>query len=104
MIGIGTWEATISVMFQKFTGKVEVIDNNGEYDFRIELPDKLKKLKISYYDIQEVGNDTLTGKGEIAQMPGKTVEVRATFKGDKMEGFAKMAGVKVNFKNGHRVK
>ena len=104
MIGIGTWEATISVMFQKFTGKVEVIDNNGEYDFRIDLPDKLKKLRIKYYDIKEVGSDTLTGKGEIAQMPGKVIEVKATFKGDKMEGFAQMGKVKVNFKNGHRIK
>ena len=104
MIGIGTWEATISVMFQKYTGRVEVIDNNGEYDFKIDLPDKLKKLKIRYYDIKEIGTDTLTGKGEIAQMPGKTIEVTATFKGDKMEGSAKMGGIKIVFKNGHRIK
>lgn len=103
MIGIGKWEATINVMFQKFTGAVEVIDNNGQYDFKIDLPGKLSALRIKYYDIKEVGSNTLTGKGEIEQFPGQVVEVSATFNGDKMEGYAVMKGVKVKFKNGHRI-
>lgn len=106
MIGIGKWEAEISTPMFKAKGVVEIVDNNGKYEFRYDLPERFKNAKIRYYDIREVGSDTLTGKGEISLLPGKVIEVTATFKGDKMNGFVKvpiMRGMKIQFKNGRRI-
>ena len=37
MIGIGKWEASINTMLFKGTGRVTIIDNNGKYDFKLEI-------------------------------------------------------------------
>lgn len=106
MIGIGKWEATVSTMMFKYTGVVEIRDNNGEYEFIYDLPEKYKNVGIKYYDIEEVGNDTLRGKGEVSLLPGKVIEIEATFKGDKMTGIVKvpiMNGMTLKLKNGRRV-
>lgn len=106
MIGIGKWQAEVSTMMIRAKGVVEVIDNNGKYDFRYELPDRFKGAKIKYYDIREIGTDTLTGKGEISLLPGKVIEVTATFKGEKMTGVIKvpvMGGLKIQIRNGRRI-
>ena len=48
MIGLGIWEASINTMFFRGTGRVTISDNNGEYDFRLEVigenvPEHLQK-------------------------------------------------------------
>ena len=83
MIGIGTWSAKVSTMFLKMEGTIEILDNNGEYEFRFHPPEKFKDVQIRYFDIREEGN-TLYGKGEASAFPGKIFEVQATFDGDKM--------------------
>lgn len=106
MIGIGKWEAEVNTFMFKAKGIVEIRDNGGQYEFIYDLPDKFKGAKIKYYDIREIGNDTLSGKGEISLLPGKVIEVQATFKGDRMTGFVKipvMGGMTIQLRNGHRI-
>ncbi|MGN1418224.1 MAG: hypothetical protein ACI4W6_02735, partial [Acutalibacteraceae bacterium] len=85
------------------TGVIEIKDNNGQYEFIYDLPEKFKNVKVKYYDIEEVGTDTLRGKGEISAMPGKVITVQATFKGDTVTGFAKLGGMTAKIKNGKRI-
>ncbi|MCM1364242.1 MAG: hypothetical protein NC122_09795 [Faecalibacterium sp.] len=106
MIGIGKWEASINTFMFKAKGTAEIKDNNGEYEILFDLPEKFNGAKIKYYDIREIGDDTLTGKGEISLFPGKVAEGTFTFNGDKMSGTVKlpiMGGMEIKIKDGHRV-
>ena len=82
MIGLGTWEAPVSTIFYKGTGRVTISDLNGEYDFKFELVGQnLPEIKIS--DVVEDGN-TLTAVGECSQLlPDKKIPVTVTFDGDE---------------------
>ena len=105
MIGIGTWSAKVSTMFLKMEGTIEILDNNGEYEFRFHPPEKFKDVQIRYFDIREEGN-TLYGKGEASAFPRKIFEVQATFDGDKMTGkitLPFMGNMSVELKDGHRI-
>lgn len=84
MIGIGKWRGNIKSKF--FTGSVnfEIIDNNGQYAFDIELPDKFKNMQFRYYDIVEKGN-TLTCKGKCSLVPRLTVNAELKFIGDSAD-------------------
>ncbi|MCM1545089.1 MAG: hypothetical protein NC110_07320 [Ruminococcus sp.] len=106
MIGIGKWQASINTFMFKATGTAEIRDNNGEYEIIFDLPEKFSNAKIKYYDIKEIGTDTLTGKGEISLMPGKVAEGRFTFNGNKMTGTVKlpiMGGMEIKIKDGKKI-
>lgn len=106
MIGIGKWEASACAMMFNLSGVIEIRDNGGKYDFVYTVPDKFRNTQIKYHSIEEIGTDTLVVKAEASILPGKIIEIHATFSGDKLTGFIKvpvMGGMKVQIKNGHRV-
>ena len=105
MVGIGKWSGKVSTMFFKVEAVVEIRDNNGEYEILFEPPEKFKSIKVSYHDVHAIGN-TLYGKGEVSAFPGKTIEVEATFDGDKMTGkiiLPFLGNKTVEIKDGHRI-
>lgn len=106
MIGIGKWEITINNLFIKATGVAEIIDNNGQYEIRVQLPEKYKDIKISYREIREVGPDTLAGKAEISLFPGKVFDGAFTFEGESCHGYVTLpmlGGKKFEIKNGRKI-
>ncbi len=106
MIGIGKWEGSVNTFMFKAKGTAEIRDNNGEYEIVFDMPEKFKGAQVKYYDIKEVGSDTLVGKGEISLFPGKVIEGRFTFNGDKMTGTVKlpvMGGMEIKIKDGHKI-
>lgn len=103
MIGIGKWAARVDTMFFKGDVFLIVKDNNGEYDFDIELKADIEVPEFRFYDITEDGN-TLNGKGEVSLLPGKVIEASLTFEGDEMTGFLKVPYMgKIKIKEGKKV-
>lgn len=102
MTGIGKWEAAINTMLFKGTGRVTISDNNGEYDFKLEIVgENIPEFTVT--DVVEEGN-TLRAVAESDMFKGKKIPVTATFDGDNVVGTAKLpfiGGIKVR---GHRVK
>ena len=87
MIGIGKWKGYVKARLFEGDVEVTVIDNNGAYDFDFKLPGKLAMVKINVLEVNEVGEDTLEGKGAIRGIiPGKEIiaEVTCTFSGETM--------------------
>lgn len=103
MIGLGKWEATISAMMIKVKGSVEVSEKDGKYDFKFNLPDKFKNVKITYKSIEEVGNNTLKITGEASALPGKPFVVTAIFTDTTVSGDIKCAGLTAKIKNGKKI-
>lgn len=101
MIGIGTWEASINTMFFKGTGRVTISDENGQYNFCLEIiGENAPEFKIS--NVVENGN-TLQAVAECDLFKGKAIPISATFDGDNVVGTAKLpflGNIKVR---GHRV-
>lgn len=102
MIGIGKWEAAINTMLFKGTGRVTISDNDGQYDFKLEIVgENIPEFTVT--DVVEEGN-TLRAVAESDMFKGKKIPVTATFDGDNVVGTAKLpfiGGIKVH---GHRVK
>lgn len=102
MIGIGKWEAAINTMLFKGTGRVTISDNNGQYDFKLEIVgENIPEFTVT--DVVEEGN-TLRAVAESDMFKGKKIPVTATFDGDNVVGTAKLpfiGGIKVR---GHKVK
>lgn len=87
MIGLGTWEAPITTIVFRGTGRMTISDNNGEYDFKFELVgEKIPEIKVS--NVVEDGN-TLTAVGECDLLKGQKVPVTVTFDGDTFTGLIK---------------
>lgn len=87
MIGIGTWEAPISTIIYKGTGKMTISDVNGEYNFKFELTgQRLPEIRVT--DIVENGN-TLTANGECDYLKNQKIPVSLTFDGDTFTGTLK---------------
>lgn len=87
MIGLGTWEAPISTMIYRGTGRMTISDVNGEYSFQFELVDAdVPEIRVS--DIVEDGN-TLTATAECDLLKGKKIPVTVTFDGDSFSGMIK---------------
>lgn len=106
MIGLGKWEITINNLFIKATGVAEIIDNNGQYEIKVSLPEKYKDVKITYHEIREAGTDTLSGKAEISLFPGKVFDGAFTFSGDRCHGYVTipmLGGKKLEIKNGRKI-
>ena len=108
MIGIGTWRGNVQARL--FSGDVEVVvkDNNGAYDFDFKLPGKLAMVKINVLEVNEVGTDTLEGKGGIRGIiPGKEIiaEVSCTFTGNTMNAKVRIPkyGMGFDIKDGVKI-
>lgn len=105
MVGIGKWAATVNTLVFKGEVTVDIMDNNGEYDIKFNLPEKFKNIEIKYYDVHAEGN-TIYGKGEITLLPGKVMEAAVTFEGDTMTGSLKLpflGNKEIKLKNGRRI-
>ncbi len=101
MLGLGKWHCSVDTMF--FSGDVEltVKDNNGEYEFEIDLPG----IDVPDYQVKSVEEDGNTVKAVVhVPMIGKDADLNVTFDGDTFNGFLKIPFLgKVKFKDGYRV-
>lgn len=104
MLGIGKWQARVDTLIFKSDVIIEVSNNDGEYEFKVDLGD----TPVPGYEVIEVkqeGNDTLIGRGTIEVLPGKEITVRIHFiDNDHFEGELKVPMLgKVKLKDGHRI-
>lgn len=88
MIGLGTWLCSVSTLF--FSGDVElkIYDKNGEYGFKIFIPD-FESPDISVKDVEE-DEDTLIATVETSVLEGKDITLKFTFAEDTFDGFIKI--------------
>jgi hypothetical protein len=101
MIGLGTWEAPINTIAFRGIGRMIISDNNGEYDFKFEIPDvDIPEIVVS--DIVEDGN-TLTASAECDLVKGKKIPVSVTFEGDTLTGLIKIPFIGRVKLNGKRI-
>lgn len=107
MIGIGKWQGSVNIQILKFSGDVFITigDKDGAYDVDIQLPEQLKKVKLRFDSIQEVGDNGLKGKGKLLTPAGRELgfEAAVTFDGDEMSGYLKIAIANIKIKNGHKI-
>ncbi len=102
MIGLGNWACKVNSMF--FSGEVKftISDNDGEYDFAIELPG-IELPDFALNSVEE-DDDTLTIIASTSIIPDKEAEVVLTFDEDEFDGFLKVPFLgKIKFKDGHRI-
>ena len=101
MIGIGKWEASINTMLFRGTGRVTISDNNGQYDFKLEIVgENVPEFRVT--DVVEDGN-TLRAVAESDMFKGKKIPVTATFDGDSVVGSAKLPFLGNIKLHGHRI-
>ena len=107
MIGIGKWQGSINVQILRFSGDVfiTIADNGGEYAVDIQLPEQLRKVKLRFDSIEEVGGNGLKGKGKLLTPAGRELgfETAVTFEGDEMSEYLKIAIANIKIKNGRRI-
>lgn len=102
MIGLGKWGCKVDTMFFEGEVKFEVIDNNGEYDFKLYVNDSTPDFEVK--SVTEENGDTIHGIGTTAFLPGKDIEVILTFEGDSFTGVVKVPFLgKIKLKNGYRI-
>ena len=82
---LGKWTANINTLFFRGDITFEVVENNGVYDVKYEIPEKFRGLEIHPYDIKADGN-TLSGKATLPMLPGKEIEARAVFSENTFTG------------------
>lgn len=103
MIGIGRWQFDVNTIFFKGRAVIEIIDNNGKYDFKAEIPGIKDTTNFFINDITEKGN-TLTVSGGSQLLPGKEVTVVVTFEGDTCNGHIEVPFLgKIPIKDGERI-
>ncbi len=107
MIGLGKWQGSINVQILRFSGDVfiTIADQDGAYAVDIQLPEQLQKVKLRFDTIEEVGDDSLKGKGKLLTPAGRELgfETQVTFDGDEMSGYLKIAIANIKIKNGHKI-
>ena len=101
MIGIGTWTGKVHTMF--FSGDITftIGEKDGSYDFSIHMPQG-GSSKLPEFQIKEVREEvnSLLATAEVSLLPGKTVDIKLTFDGDKMNGSLKIPFIgKIDLKN-----
>lgn len=101
MLGLGVWEVPVNSMFFKGTAKITVIDNNGEYDFKFEVPGfDVPEMDISNLKIE--GN-TLSADATCDMLKGKSLHTEVTFEETTCTGILKgPMGIKIKL-NGTKV-
>ena len=107
MIGIGKWQGSVNITILRFSGDVfiDITDDNGNYKVDITLPEQLKMVKLNFESIEEVGDDSLKGKGKLLTPAGRELnfEANVSFNGDEMTGALKIAIANIKIKNGHKI-
>lgn len=101
MIGLGTWEGSVNMMFFKGVGRVTIKDVDGKYDFKLEIiGEDVPEFTVS--EVTEDGN-TLHAVAQSDAYKGKKIPVTAVFDGDSVIGTVKLpifGQIKIK---GHRV-
>ncbi len=102
MIGIGKWSCHVDTMFFRGEAFFTIKDNNGVYGWELDVPG-VDVPEIEIKDITEDGN-TLTAVANVDLLPGKNIDITATFDGDTVEGLIKIPFIgKIKLKDGKRV-
>ena len=106
MVGLGKWAGKTTARLIRGEVKFTISDNNGEYKIDVELPGTLKDTKFDFHEVRAIDDKTLVGKGEISLVPGKVLEGKFIFDGDKMSGeITKIPVIRtVRVVDGYRVK
>jgi len=102
MLGLGKWACNVNTMFFSGEVKLEVVDNNGEYGFELDLPD----VDVPDIEIKKVeeDDDTINATVATSLLPGKDIELSITFDDDTFDGFIKIPFLgKVKLKDGRRI-
>ncbi len=101
MIGLGVWEVPVNSMFFKGTAKITVSDNNGEYDFRLEIPGfDIPEMDISNL---EVNGNTVSADATCDMLKGQKLHADVTFAETTCEGVLKgPMGIKIKL-NGTKI-
>ena len=103
MIGLGKWTGDIETSIISGNAIVEIIDNNGEYDFSVTVPSLKKLPNFKVYDIVEDGN-RLSGKAEIELMGKMNVDISVEINGDSFTGYLQVPFLgKIEIKNGRKI-
>ena len=107
MIGLGKWQGFVDIKILKFSGDVFITieDVDGAYAVDIKLPPQLEMVKLRFDTIEEVGDDSLKGKGKLLTPAGRELgfEANVTFNGDELSGALKITIATIKIKNGHRI-
>lgn len=101
MLGLGTWGVPVNSMFFKGTAKITVKDNNGEYDFKFEVPG----FDVPQMDISnlKISGNTLSADATCDMLKGKMLHVDVTFEENTCSGILKgPMGVKIKL-NGTKI-
>lgn len=102
MVGVGSWGCKVDTMFFEGEIKFDVIDNNGEYDFKLYVNNVMPEFTVK--SLTEENGDTLHGVGTASVLPNKDIEVILTFNGDSFSGVVKVPFLgKIKLKNGYRI-
>lgn len=102
MIGLGKWACHVDTMFYRGDATFTIKDNNGEYGWELDVPG-VDVPEIVIRNITEDGN-TLTAVANVDLLPGKDIDITATFEGDTFEGLIKIPFIgKIKLKDGKRV-
>lgn len=102
MIGLGTWSCNVDTMFYKGEVTIKIFDNNGEYDFELDIPD-MDIPEITVKDVTEDGN-TLTAVANVSLLKDKDIPISLTFENDVLNGFLKVPFIgKIKLKEGKKI-
>lgn len=103
MIGLGKWGCKVDTMFFKGDAAITLFDDNGSYGFELDVPG-VDIPDITVKQVTEEGGDTLNAVVQTSLLPGKDIEMTATFDGDDFTGIIKIPFIgKVKLKDGHRI-
>ena len=90
MVGIGTWRFELNTPVFKGTLKLTISFENGQYDFKPELPGYKGPLEYEVLSVKEEGR-TLSGELTTSFIPGnRPVKLAMTFEGDRCAAIAKV--------------
>lgn len=101
MIGLGKWSVCVDTMFFSGEAFFTIKDNNGEYGWELDVPG-VDVPEIEIHDIKEDGN-TLTATANVDLLPGKDIDITATFEENTFEGLIKIPFIgKIKLKDGKK--
>ena len=90
MIGLGTWSFELNTPVFKGKLLLTISDNNGQYDFKPELPGYKGDMEYEVLSVKEEGN-TLSGELTTSFIPvKKPIKLAMTFAGDRCAAVARV--------------
>ena len=104
MIGLGKWACTVESMIFRGEVQMNIIENDGCYDFELDLPG-FDMPEYTVKSVEENGN-TVKAVVFVPQL-GKDAELEVNFEGEPADSFTGILKVpfigKIRLKDGHRV-